>query len=126
MIYGQLREGFSVIPAACISGIMFGIYHKNIVQGIYAAVCGIVLACLFEKTHTIWGSIITHVMFNLSSYLVTAIENVWKHFHWRISAISLFIIQILCFVIVCLLINVIRREAEKNENEPCDSENELF
>lgn len=123
VIYGQLREGFSAVPAACISGVMFGIYHKNLVQGIYAAICGIVLACLFEKTHTIWGSIITHVMFNLSSYLVTAVRSILNYFHWRISAGYLFVVQILCFVIVCFLIHAIRRESEKTEllslkNEP--------
>lgn len=124
VIYGQLREGFSAVAAACISGVMFGVYHKNLVQGIYATICGVVLAYLFEKTHTIWGSIITHVMFNLSSYLVAAVRNILNHFHWRLPAVYLFAIQLLCLVIVCLLIHALRRETEENELSGC--ENELF
>ena len=124
VIYGQLREGFSAVPAACVSAVMFGIYHRNLVQGIYATICGIVLACLFEKTHTIWGSIITHVMFNLSSYLITAVRYILNHFHWRLPAVYLFVIQILCFVVVCLLIHAIRREPE--ENELLNPKSELF
>lgn len=70
VIYGGLRRGFTVTQAAVISAAVFGIYHKNIVQGIYAALFGLLLAYVFEKTQTIWGSTIVHMMFNLSPYLM--------------------------------------------------------
>ena len=71
VIYGKLREGLTILQAAIISGAIFGIYHKNMVQAIYATIFGIILAYVFEKTGTLWGAIMTHMLFNLSSYLIT-------------------------------------------------------
>lgn len=68
MIYGKLRRAFSVWPAAIISGVMFGAFHANWVQGIYATIFGVILAYVYEKTQTIWGSCLLHVAFNTISY----------------------------------------------------------
>lgn len=70
MIYGKLRRAFSVWPAAVISALLFGLFHANWVQGVYAAIFGIILAYIYEKTQTIWGSCLLHVVFNSVSYFV--------------------------------------------------------
>ena len=75
MIYGRLRRAFSIAPAAIISGLLFGIFHMNWVQGIYATIFGIILAYVYEKTGTIWGSVLLHMCFNSASYIVEALEN---------------------------------------------------
>ena len=69
MIFGKLRRAFSFWPAAIISGIMFGVFHMNIMQGVYASVLGVLLAYVYEKTQTIFGSIFFHIVFNASSYI---------------------------------------------------------
>ncbi len=70
MIYAKLRRAFSVWPAAIISALLFGLFHANWVQGIYATLVGIILAYVYEKTQTIWGSCLLHILFNSSSYLL--------------------------------------------------------
>lgn len=74
MIFGRLRRAFMFWPSAVISAALFGIYHMNIVQGIYAGVFGLVLAYVFEKTESIWGCYILHAAFNCSSYLISWYE----------------------------------------------------
>ena len=54
MIFGKLRRAFSFWPAAIISGIMFGVFHMNIMQGVYASVLGVLLAYVYEKTDYLW------------------------------------------------------------------------
>lgn len=54
VIYGGLRTCFPVDVSALVSALIFGIYHKNIVQGLYAAAFGIILAYIFEK-HRVSG-----------------------------------------------------------------------
>lgn len=76
MIYAKLRRAFSVWPAAIISGVLFGLFHANWVQGVYAAVFGVVLAYIYEKTQTIWGSCLLHVIFNSLSYPLEYIQNI--------------------------------------------------
>ena len=41
LIYLRLRDWLKLPVAAVISGLIFGIYHGNIVQGIYASILGI-------------------------------------------------------------------------------------
>ena len=74
MIYRTLRKGFAFLPAALISGILFGAYHMNWVQGVYAAALGILLAFVYEKTNSLLGCYLFHFMFNLSSYAIEALQ----------------------------------------------------
>lgn len=70
MIYGKLRRAFSAWPAIVMSALLFGVFHMNLVQGIYASVLGIALGFVREKTGTVWGSVVVHMVFNLCSYLM--------------------------------------------------------
>ena len=65
MIFGKLRRAFSFWPAAIISGIMFGVFHMNMIQGVYAFVVGIVLGFICEKSHSIYPSMLFHILFNI-------------------------------------------------------------
>lgn len=76
MIFRTLRKGFSFVPAAVISGVAFGVYHMNWVQGVYAGALGILLAYTYEKTNSLAGCYLFHFMFNLSSYGIEALQNV--------------------------------------------------
>lgn len=75
MIFGKLRRAFSFWPAAIISGIMFGVFHMNIMQGVYASVLGVLPAYVYEKTQTIFGSIFFHIVFNASSYITDFVNS---------------------------------------------------
>lgn len=75
MIFGKLRRAFSFWPAAIISGIMFGVFHMNIMQGVYASVLGVLLAYVYAKTQTIFGSIFFHIVFNASSYITDFVNS---------------------------------------------------
>ena len=75
MVFRTLRKGFSFVPAAIISGVAFGVYHMNWVQGVYAAVLGILLAYTYEKTNSLLGCYLFHLAFNLSSYAIEALQS---------------------------------------------------
>lgn len=75
MVFRTLRKGFSFVPAAIISGVAFGVYHMNWVQGVYAAALGILLAYTYEKTNSLLGCYLFHLAFNLSSYAIEALQS---------------------------------------------------
>lgn len=75
MVFRTLRKGFSFVPAAIISGVAFGAYHMNWVQGVYAAALGILLAYTYEKTNSLLGCYLFHLAFNLSSYAIEALQS---------------------------------------------------
>ena len=78
----------------------------NWVQGLYAAVFGVVLAYIYEKTQTIWGCTLLHVAFNSSSYIVQYMEE-WLT---KYESVSLDVFMILFRVIsVAVAIMLIRQ-----------------
>lgn len=108
MIYGKLRRAFSILPSAVISGVIFGIYHMNWVQGIYAAIFGILLAYVYERTQTIWGSVLLHVIFNSSSYIISGYEGAMEKAGIEVPGAFLLIFDIICVGIVILLLRHFR------------------
>ena len=64
LIYGRLRQAMKPIVAIFISSLLFGIFHGNIVQGVYAFFIGFVLALVYEKTGALWLSMLGHALIN--------------------------------------------------------------
>jgi membrane protease YdiL (CAAX protease family) len=58
------------IGANLLQSLFFGIYHQNIVQGIYAGVMGFVLGLVYRKCRTIYAPILLHMLINASVFLV--------------------------------------------------------
>ncbi len=72
LLYGRLREIMRPSWATIFSALIFGIFHGNIVQGIYAFALGIFFAWLMERYRTIFVPILAHVSANL---FVTALSD---------------------------------------------------
>lgn len=55
-----------------VQAALFGIFHMNIVQGCYAFLIGLLCGYYREKYGTVKASIIFHMVFNCSSFLVVS------------------------------------------------------
>lgn len=64
-IYRFLRRRVPFWWSALISAMLFGIYHGNLVQFIYAGICGFMLAYLYEKYRYIAVPIVAHMLMNI-------------------------------------------------------------
>ena len=60
--------------AVLVSALIFGIYHGNIVQGVYAFVLGVVMAFCYGYFKTVWAPILIHVVANITSVCITEIS----------------------------------------------------
>ncbi len=74
LIYRRLRGYSKVLPAVLVSAFLFGAYHGNIVQFIYAFFAGIGLAFVYEKKRNVFAPIILHVVMNITSCIATEYE----------------------------------------------------
>ncbi|MBQ1310909.1 MAG: CPBP family intramembrane metalloprotease, partial [Blautia sp.] len=97
LVYLRLRDilGF---PAACLlSGVIFGIYHGNLFQGIYAGVLGILFACVMEWTGNVWASAFLHIGANSVTLLYAeyAPKLLDAHMEFVVGAINLLLFGIL-------------------------------
>lgn len=52
---------------------LFGLYHMNLIQGIYAFCLGLILGLIKEVTGSIFAAIATHIAFNGTSYVLGVI-----------------------------------------------------
>ena len=57
--------------AFVLSALFFGIYHRNVVQGLYAFLIGLLLAAVYECFETVLAPIIFHVVANAVSVCMT-------------------------------------------------------
>ena len=73
IFFFKLRFAFPRVIAILISAIVFGIAHFNLVQGVYAALLGVVFAFIYDKTGELWTAIIAHMAANTFAFFAPAI-----------------------------------------------------
>lgn len=64
MIYERMKHYASVPVSVIVSALLFGIYHANMVQFIYASLMGILLALYYEKSGSLITCIAAHMAMN--------------------------------------------------------------
>ena len=97
LIFLRFRDNLRLITAAILSGVMFGIYHGNLVQGIYASILGTVFALLLEWSGSLWGSVFLHMGANIWSLISGSaaayiMENEERIMAWGMLALGLLIL----------------------------------
>lgn len=100
LIYNKLKIISETTIAAYISAIIFGVYHMNLVQGLYTFVLGVLLAYVYEKYNTIIAAYLLHMAANATAVIINylpiskAINN-----HWYFKA-PVMIMEIAVLVLV--------------------------
>lgn len=70
VILHKARRVLPFLGANVLQAAFFGIYHQNIVQGIYAALCGFLFGLVCRKFNSLYASILLHILVNASAFLV--------------------------------------------------------
>ncbi len=70
VIQGYGLKNFAPVLAIGLQALIFGLYHGNIIQGVYAFFMGVVLGFVAHKTQTILTSMVLHISVNASLLLV--------------------------------------------------------
>lgn len=73
LMRGFLLDGLSVkygkVIALIVSALLFALLHFNMVQTLSAFICGIILGLLYLHTRSILCCMLTHIGYNLISYI---------------------------------------------------------
>lgn len=64
--------------ANIIQALLFGIYHGNIVQGIYAFLLGLLIGCLKKRYGKLIYTILFHMSLNLTGVYLDKLEEAWE------------------------------------------------
>lgn len=106
IVFRILRKWIPFVWAMLITSLLFGAYHGNLVQFIYASLCGVFLAYVYEKTKSILAPIFSHMAMNIVACTMTEYELFSWMFHdiWRVLGSTLF-----CVVLFGTLLVVVRK-----------------
>ena len=77
--------------ANIMQSLLFGLYHGNVIQGIYAALLGYLLGMICNKYQTIVAAILLHALINASAYLVFLIPETTS-WYLLITALSMVLV----------------------------------
>ena len=99
VLFSRLRKIIPFIFAAFVSSLLFGLYHGNLMQGLYAFVMGIVI-CLFMDEG---GSVIYAYAFHMAANLVSNLCYEFKYINNVVYSIPGIVI---CFVYLVVAITI--------------------
>lgn len=71
IIYKRMKRYWGGRWALVFSALVFGIYHMNVVQGVYAFFLGLFFAWLLERYDTLWAPVIAHMSANLFIIMIS-------------------------------------------------------
>lgn len=112
LIMGKFRRaGSSFLVANILQALLFGVFHMNLVQGIYAFFLGLVMGYLVQKYHTLLASMTFHAFFNFFGTFLTDMEN--KVFNEYLQFLAM-ILGILFTVIALYLISRQQNPVRRN------------
>ena len=67
LVFRRMKDEMKTVTAIVLSSLIFGLYHGNMVQFLYASLLGSLLAVIYHRTGTLWTSILAHMAANLWS-----------------------------------------------------------
>lgn len=76
VIYNRLRRLYNPAVGIVVSGLFFGAFHGNLVQAVYGACLGMLMAYLYEKSGRFSTSILFHAVANLAVYITAHFASV--------------------------------------------------
>ncbi len=114
LILKELKKIMPISLAVVIQAILFGLYHFNPLQIIYASLLGILLGLVAVWTRSIWSSIILHAFINTTStFLGTFLtdENIMN---------NIYTFLIVCIVIIVAIVIYLKRNSKGKLNNVND------
>lgn len=85
LVHTRLKRAMPTWLAAILSSVLFGALHGDLVWFMYAALLGLLLTWIFERSGSVWTSIACHMGFNGCAQLLELVPE-W---HWSLIAGSI-------------------------------------
>lgn len=108
LVFQRLRACVTFYVAAISSALLFGIFHGNLLQGIFAFVMGWLLAYVMERYQKLFAVWVVHGASNLSSIFLTILS---KQTGYReLSDRAFFVIMVCSGLLTIVSLNEIRKD----------------
>lgn len=96
LVFNRMRRYYPTMAAVVLSGVLFGVYHGNLVQGLYGGCMGILLAYTYERVYSFFIPCLFHATANLMVYSLAQNAEVHARLFTMPGCIVLLIISAVC------------------------------
>lgn len=110
VIYKRMQKITPVWVAVMVSALLFGIYHGNLVQGIYAFIMGVALALVYEWTGSFAAPVLFHMVANHVSDMTYEFEELNKVLYSPYGAV----VSVVVFIAAGFLLIKNKNKCSKN------------
>lgn len=100
LIFNRMRHFYPAVTAILASGILFGVFHGNLVQGVYGGCMGILLAYAYERMHSFVIPCLFHVTANIIVYTLAQSAMVQVRLFTMLNGMILLITSAICIIII--------------------------
>lgn len=78
LVFNRMRRYYPTVTAIIVSGVLFGVWHGNLVQGVYGGCMGILMAYAYERMQSFLIPCLFHATANLTVYTLTYVQSVYQ------------------------------------------------
>ena len=112
LILKRIQDYIGSMWAVILSALIFGIYHGNMVQFIYASILGAALGMIMCRTNSLYAVIVAHIAANVWSLFGSVLAEVLKA-----QSIVLYFVVMAVFVLTALISGVYLMGPEQKKKE---------
>lgn len=96
LLFKWLRSKVSFVGAMTLSSVIFGLYHGNLVQFIYAGMVGLMLAWIYEKYGCVLAPMLSHIIMNVTVCVLMKVNG----FSWMLyTPARTMVVTLICVII---------------------------
>lgn len=96
IVYHRMKRYWGKRRAIVWSAVVFGAYHMNVVQGVYAFALGLFMAWVCERYDNLWASVVVHMSANLCVIFLGMSEAVEKVLN---TLVGYCLVTCICFLV---------------------------
>lgn len=96
LVFNRMLRHYPAAVAIVVSGALFGFYHGNLVQGVYGACMGMLMAYVYLRMHSFYIPCLFHAAANLTVYSLAQNAGLQEHFFTVSGCVIMLAISVIC------------------------------
>ncbi|WP_243164650.1 CPBP family intramembrane glutamic endopeptidase [Catenibacillus scindens] len=103
LMYSRMKDFMTPRGALLLSSLIFGVYHGNVIQGIYGVVMGLLLVFVYEKYQTLAAPVLCHIGANAVSIVLQLLNVQIGSAVWAVLG------AVICLLLLYLILRQIQK-----------------
>lgn len=100
LVFNRMRRYYPTAAAMIVSGLLFGCYHGNLVQGLYGTCMGILLAYTYERMRSFFVPCLFHAVANFMVYTLARNAELHTRVFNAAGCAVLLTISVICIFVI--------------------------